>query len=166
MPGGALIQIVPAASHPASALRRRCVSGEARSNAMRAIRAIRTLFLALLVSLVPASSFAGVFFPSPSLRPCCPCTRSRFVPGMAISGPPGIGPTAKPATTGYREPGCLLPSPVFSGLPATGALVAASILACRLLGPPRWLLRRRELRLRLWRRGLLWRPLGGRTLCL
>ena len=60
----------------------------------------------------PASSF-----PSLSRRPSCRCTRSRFAPGMDISGPPDIGPTVQPDTSGCREPGCLLRGPVFFWTP-------------------------------------------------
>src|SRR6202453_1707996 len=75
-------------------------------------------------------------FPSPSLPPCYRCTPSRFVPGMATCGPLGIGPTVKRATSGYREPGCLLPGLDFSGLLVTGALRAAFMAGMQGIGVP------------------------------
>jgi WXXGXW repeat (2 copies) len=64
---------------------------------MRATRAIRTLFLALLVSVVPASSFAGVFLSitvAPPLlpvyaQPVCPGDGYLWTPGYWGYGPAG-----------------------------------------------------------------------------
>ena len=84
---------------------------------MRAIRSIRTLFLALLVSSCPPRRLRASSFPSPSLRPYCRCMRSRFALGMAICGPLVTGLMAMRATTGCREPGCLAPRPGFLWTP-------------------------------------------------
>ncbi len=48
---------------------------------MRSIRAIRTLFLALLVSIVPASSFAGVFVSINIAPPALPVYTQPICPG-------------------------------------------------------------------------------------
>jgi WXXGXW repeat (2 copies) len=56
---------------------------------MRAIRSIRTLFLALLVSLVPASSFAGVFLSVTIAPPVLPVYAQPVCPGDGYLWTPG-----------------------------------------------------------------------------
>jgi WXXGXW repeat (2 copies) len=85
MPGVALIQIVRAISRH----RFTDTIGEARSNAMRAIRALKTLFLALLVSLVPASSFAGVSLSVTIAPPVLPVYVQPVCPGDGYLWTPG-----------------------------------------------------------------------------
>ena len=95
---------------------------------MRAIRAIRTLFLALLVSLVPASSFAGVFLSVTIAPPVLPVYAQPVCPGDGYLWTPGYWAYGEAGYYWVREPGCLLPGPVFSGLLATGVLVADFML--------------------------------------
>ena len=99
-------------------------------------------FLALSVLIVPASSFAGVFLPSPLLPQCFRSTLSRFVPGTATCGLRDIGPTGKRVI--YWVPGTwvLAPGLDFSGLPVTGALRVAFMPGTQGIGVPRRLLRR------------------------
>lgn len=92
---------------------------------MRTIRALRTLFLALLVSVVPASSFAGVFVSITVAPPILPVYAQPVCPGMDTSGLLDTGLMAMRATSGFREPGCLHPGLDFFGLLATGVGVAA-----------------------------------------
>src|SRR6202453_1575419 len=95
MPGAAFIQIEPAinrrASNPVRLERRRRYPNrqEARSDAMRTIRALRTLFLALLVSVVPASSFAGVFVSITVAPPILPVYVQPICPGDGYLWTPG-----------------------------------------------------------------------------
>jgi hypothetical protein len=56
---------------------------------MRSIRAIRTLFLALLVSIVPASSFAGVFVSINIAPPVLPVYTQPICPGDGYLWTPG-----------------------------------------------------------------------------
>ena len=56
---------------------------------MRAIRAMRTLFLAFLVSLVPASSFAGVFLSITVAPPILPVYVQPVCPGDGYLWTPG-----------------------------------------------------------------------------
>ncbi len=56
---------------------------------MRTIRAIRTLFLAFLVSLVPASSFAGVFLSITIAPPILPVYAQPVCPGDGYLWTPG-----------------------------------------------------------------------------
>jgi hypothetical protein len=63
--------------------------GEARSNAMRPIQTLRTLFLALLVSVVPASSFAGVFVSVNIAPPVLPVYVQPVCPGDGYLWTPG-----------------------------------------------------------------------------
>ena len=56
---------------------------------MRSIRAIRTLFLALLVSIVPASSFAGVFVSINIAPPALPVYTQPICPGDGYLWTPG-----------------------------------------------------------------------------
>ncbi len=56
---------------------------------MRAIRAMRTLFLAFLVSLVPASSFAGVFLSITVAPPILPVYAQPVCPGDGYLWTPG-----------------------------------------------------------------------------
>jgi WXXGXW repeat (2 copies) len=56
---------------------------------MRPIRAIRTLFLALLVSLVPASSFAGIFLSVNIAPPVLPVYVQPVCPGDGYLWTPG-----------------------------------------------------------------------------
>jgi hypothetical protein len=56
---------------------------------MRSIRAIRTLFLALLVSIVPASSFAGVFVSINIAPPVLPVYAQPICPGDGYLWTPG-----------------------------------------------------------------------------
>jgi hypothetical protein len=56
---------------------------------MRSIRAMRTLFLALLVSIVPASSFAGVFLSITVAPPALPVYVQPVCPGDGYLWTPG-----------------------------------------------------------------------------
>ena len=56
---------------------------------MRSIRALRTLFLALLVSIVPASSFAGVFLSITIAPPVLPVYAQPVCPGDGYLWTPG-----------------------------------------------------------------------------
>jgi hypothetical protein len=56
---------------------------------MRSIRALRTLFLALLVSVVPASSFAGVFLSITIAPPVLPVYAQPVCPGDGYLWTPG-----------------------------------------------------------------------------
>jgi hypothetical protein len=56
---------------------------------MRSIRALRTLFLALLVSVVPASSFAGVFLSITIAPPVLPVYAQPICPGDGYLWTPG-----------------------------------------------------------------------------
>jgi hypothetical protein len=56
---------------------------------MRAIRAMRTLFLAFLVSLIPASSFAGVFLSITIAPPILPVYAQPVCPGDGYLWTPG-----------------------------------------------------------------------------
>jgi hypothetical protein len=56
---------------------------------MRSIRALRTLFLALLVSIVPASSFAGVFVSINIAPPVLPVYAQPVCPGDGYLWTPG-----------------------------------------------------------------------------
>lgn len=56
---------------------------------MRSIRALRTLFLALLVSVVPASSFAGVFLSVTIAPPVLPVYAQPVCPGEGYLWTPG-----------------------------------------------------------------------------
>src|SRR5271168_3643429 len=61
----------------------------ARRNEMRPIRTLRTLFLALLVSIVPASSFAGVFLSVTIAPPILPVYAQPVAPGDGYLWTPG-----------------------------------------------------------------------------
>jgi hypothetical protein len=61
----------------------------ARRNEMRTIRTFRTLFLALLVSIVPASSFAGVFLSITIAPPILPVYAQPVCPGDGYLWTPG-----------------------------------------------------------------------------
>jgi WXXGXW repeat (2 copies) len=56
---------------------------------MRAIRTLRTLFLALLVSIVPASSFAGIFLSVTIAPPILPVYAQPICPGDGYLWTPG-----------------------------------------------------------------------------
>jgi hypothetical protein len=81
---------------------------------MRMFRSVRLLFLALLVSLVPASSYAGVFisvgFAPPVLpvyvQPPCPQPGLMWTPGYWAYGPDGY----------YWVPGAWVPAPYAGAL--------------------------------------------------
>jgi hypothetical protein len=81
---------------------------------MRAFRSMRLMLLALLVSLVPASSYAGVFisvgFAPPVLpvyvQPPCPQPGLMWTPGYWAYGPDGY----------YWVPGAWVPSPYVGAL--------------------------------------------------
>src|SRR5580704_17941557 len=74
---------------------------------MRAIRALRTLFLASLVSIVPASSFAGVFLSVTIAPPVLPVYAQPVCPGEGYLWTPGywgFGGGAYPWHAGYWGP--------------------------------------------------------------
>ena len=56
---------------------------------MRPIRALRTLFLALLVSVVPASSFAGIFVSVNIAPPVLPVYAQPPLPAPGYMWTPG-----------------------------------------------------------------------------
>jgi len=88
---------------------------------MRIARSLRLTLLAFAISLIPASSYAGVFV-SVNFGPrFYPSMFNRFVHNPASCGLPATGPTALTATTGFPAPGCRLPISALSGLLATGA---------------------------------------------
>ncbi len=75
---------------------------------MQLLRKSRLVLLALLLTLVPASSFAGVLTASALLRRCFPFIRSRSArspggvdPRLLNYGPEGY----------YRVPGAWVPAP-------------------------------------------------------
>ena len=122
---------------------------------MQVLRSARWLLLALLVSLVPASSYAGVFisvgFAPPVLpvyeQPPCPEPGLMWTPGYWAYGDDGY----------YWVPGAWVPPPMKArcGPRPIGAGRRPLCLAYRLLGSARWLLRRRQ----------LWLRLHGRRFC-
>jgi hypothetical protein len=81
---------------------------------MRMVRAVRLMLLALLVSLIPAASYAGVFisvgFAPPVLpvyvQPPCPQPGLMWTPGYWAYGPDGY----------YWVPGAWVPSPYVGAL--------------------------------------------------
>ena len=133
---------------------------------MRAIPALRIFFLAVLVSLVPASSFAGVFLSVTIAPQRCRCMCSRFVPGTAISGPLATGPTGKPATSGYREPGCLRPAGISLDSWLLGLGWRSLLWHAGYWGPHVGFYGGVNYGYGYGGVGLLWRALGGWTFCL
>ena len=103
---------------------------------MRPIRALRTLFLALLVSVVPASSFAGIFVSVTIAPPVLPVYAQPVCPGEGICGRRATGRTGMRATFGFLEPGLWRPVPEFSGPPATGDGVAVFTSGMAVIGDP------------------------------
>ncbi len=59
----------------------------------------------------------------PNRRPLCRNTSSRRARNQTTCGPPAIGPTLRPATTGFREFGLPLRTSAPCGLQATGAMM-------------------------------------------
>ena len=117
---------------------------------MKILRSARWLVLVALLSLVPASSYAGVFisvgFAPPVLpvyvQPACPEPGLMWTPGYWAYGDDGY----------YWVPGAWVPAPYEGALwtpPYWGCEDGRLHVPPRLLGPARRLLRRRELRLRL-----------------
>ncbi len=109
---------------------------------MRSIRALRTLFLALLVSIVPASSFAGVFVSITIAPPVLPVYAQPVCPGDGYLWTPGYWAYGEAGYFWVPGTWVLAPRPGFLWTPGYwgfgGGLYA---LACRLLGSPRRVLR-------------------------
>ena len=139
---------------------------EARSNAMRPIRAQRTLFLALSVPSA-CSSFASVFLSVAIAPPGLPVYAQPICPGDGYLWTPGYWAYGEAGYFWVPGTWVLAPRPGVLWTPGYwGWGGGAYLWHAGYWGPARWLLRRSELRLRLWWRRLLWRPLGRRTLCL
>ena len=103
---------------------------------MRPIPALRTLFLALLVSVVPASSFAGIFLSVNIAPPVLPVYVQPVCPGDGYLWTPGYWAYGMPATSGFLEPGCWRHALEFSGPLATGAGVAVFTSGMPVIGDP------------------------------
>ena len=134
---------------------------------MRMFRSMRLILLALLVSLIPVTSHAGVFisvgFAPPVLpvyvQPVCPEPGLMWTPGYWAYGPDGY----------YWVPGAWVPAPYEGALWTPGYWGWGGGLYVwhpGYWGAARGLLRRRELRLRLHGRRLRRRHVARRRVCL
>ena len=134
---------------------------------MQSARFPRLLVLTLLILAIPAASFAGIFVsitvaPPPLpvyVQPVCPQPGYMWTPGYWAWSDDGY----------YWVPGTWVPAP------AVGLLVDARVLGLvrwilslerRLLGTSYRLLRRGELRFRVWRRGIRRRGMAPRRILL
>ena len=84
---------------------------------MRTVRAIRTLFLAFLVSIVPASSFAGVFLSITIAPPVLPVYAQPVCPGDGYLWTPGYWAYAEAGYFWVPGTWVLAPQPGFLWTP-------------------------------------------------
>jgi len=93
---------------------------------MKLIRSMRLLLLAALLSIVPASSFAGVFISIGIAPPPLVVYEQPICPQEGYLRTPGYWAYGEEAITGFRALGCLRRSQATSGRRPIGDLKAAT----------------------------------------